>query len=72
MIGPASLLHSLHLVLFGFVSCFLVRVDHWRVVYLVYPCIPYDATFGSCVLGSGCLQPPVAWWPLHSGGRAAK
>ena len=72
MNGPASLLHSLHLVLFGFVSCFLVRVDHWKVVYLVYPCIPYDATFGSCVLGSGCLQPPVAWWPLHSGGRAAK
>ena len=71
MIGPASLLHSLHLVLSGFVSCFLVRVDHWKVVYLVYPCIPYDATFGSCVLGSGCLQPPLACWPLHSGGGGA-
>ena len=55
-------------VLSCLVSCALE--EPW-VVYLVYPCIPYDATFGSCVLGSGCLQPPLGCWPLHSGGGGA-
>ena len=56
-------------VLCPVLSC--VCLEQRWVVYLVYPCIPYDATFGSCVLGSGCLQPPPGCWPLHSGGGDA-
>ena len=61
------------LVLCPFMSCvWSCALEHRWVVYLVYPCFPYDATFGSCVLGSsGCLQPPLGCWRLHSGGGDA-
>ena len=51
--------------------CFLSPGSTLGCVLSVSPCFPYDATFGSCVLGSGCLQPPLACWPLHSGGGGA-